>query len=80
MSTRKPFILLSIMISGLLLLSACGNDDASTASAPAPAATPMAESSAPAPSEDGMGLSMDNIEKAEGVVYQDEIYANWPYN
>jgi len=81
MSTRKPFILLSIMISGLLLLSACGNDDADTASAPAPAAAPMADSE-PAMSSDsgGEALSMDNIEKAEGVVYQDEIYANWPYN
>lgn len=74
MTTRKPLILLSIMFSSFLLLSACGGDDSGTASAPAPAAE-----SAPAASDDSMGSSMD-IEKAEGVIYQDEIYANWPYN
>lgn len=81
MSTRKPFIFLSI-ITSILLLSACGGDDES-ASAPAaesaPAPSAMAEST-PAPSEGGGAISMDSIEKAEGVVYQDEIYANWPYN
>ncbi len=65
-----------------MLLSACGGDDsadtASTAPA-APAAAPMAESTQAA-SSGGEALSMDSIEKAEGVVYQDEIYANWPYN
>ena len=74
MSIRKLLILLSIMISSLLLLSACGDDSADTASS-----APVAESM-PAASSDGEALSMDNIEKAEGVVYQDEIYANWPYN
>jgi hypothetical protein len=72
MSTSKPVILLSIMISTLLLLSACGGDDSGTASAPA-------AESMPAASGDSMGSSMD-FEKAEGVIYQDEIYANWPYN
>lgn len=74
MSTSKPVILLSIMISTLILLSACGGDDGDTASTPAPAAESM-----PAASSDSMGSSMD-FEKAEGVIYQDEIYANWPYN
>jgi hypothetical protein len=73
MSISKPVILLSVMISTLLLLGACGGD-ADTASVPAPAAE-----SASATSGDSMGSSMD-MEKAEGVIYQDEIYANWPYN
>jgi len=73
MTTSK--LLLSIMISTLLLLSACGGDDAETASTSAP----MAEST-PAATSNGDGFSLDNIERAEGVVYQDEIYANWPYN
>ncbi len=77
MSTSKPFILLSIMISGLLLLTACGSEDKGTASTPAPEAASTAE---PAASGEGDALSMNNIEKAEGVVYQDEIYAKWPYN
>ncbi len=77
MSTSKPVILLSILIPTLLLLSACGGDDADTASAPAPA--PAAESMPAASGGDSMGSSM-NFEKAEGVIYQDEIYANWPYN
>jgi hypothetical protein len=80
MSTKKSFILLSI-VSSLLLLGACGSDDSADAASSAPAAAPAAVSApTPAPTSDGEGLSMDNIEKAEGVVYQDEIYANWPYN
>jgi hypothetical protein len=69
-------ILLSIMLSTLLLLSACGGDDADTASAPAASAA----ESTPAATSNGDGFSLEGIEKAEGVVYQDEIYANWPYN
>lgn len=68
----KSFVLFSI-VSSFLLLGACGNDDAEMNSMPA------AESAAPASSEEGMATSMDSMEKAEGVVYQDEIYANWPY-
>jgi major membrane immunogen (membrane-anchored lipoprotein) len=76
MSTRKPFVLLSVMISSLLLLSACGDSDSDNMSAPAESmdAPAMTESSS-----DGMDSSM-SMEKAEGVIYQDEIYANWPYN
>ncbi len=75
MSTSKPIILLTVMISALLLLAACGGDDADIASA---------TESAPAANGDSMGSPMVEegmaIEKAEGVIYQDEIYANWPYN
>lgn len=70
MNTSKLIILLSIISSGLLL-SACG-DDSETASAPA-------MESAPAEMASDSNASM-SMEKAEGVVYQDEIYANWPYN
>lgn len=77
---NKLFVLLSI-VSSLLLLSACGSDDAETASAPKsmeaePAKEMMATESAT--SEESTTLSIENIEKAEGVIYQDEIYANWP--
>lgn len=79
--SNKLLVLLS-MVTGLLLLGACGSDDAETASAPAaPAAdtaAPAAEA-APAASSEGEAISLDSIEKAEGVVYKDEIYANWPY-
>lgn len=63
------------MIFGLGLV-ACGDDDKATMSAPAPAAAPAAMSA----SGDEKATSSMKIEKAEGVVYQDEIYANWPYN
>ncbi len=65
------------MILGLGLI-ACGDDDKTTMTAPAapaPAATPAAPASG-----GGEASSAMKIEKAEGVVYQDEIYANWPYN
>jgi major membrane immunogen (membrane-anchored lipoprotein) len=76
MSLNKPLILLS-MISSLMLLGACGNDDSATTSAEG-SATAMVESTPAPASEEGMAISMDSIEKAEGVVYQDEIYAKWP--
>jgi len=70
---------------GMLLglgLTACGDDDkampAASDSAAAPAAT-AAPAAAPASGGDDIFSSM-NIEKADGVIYQDEIYANWPYN
>ena len=77
---NKSFVLLS-MVSGLLLLGACGSDEAETASAPAAESAAPAVEAAPAESsnEEGVAISIDSIEKAEGVVYQDEIYANWPY-
>jgi hypothetical protein len=61
------------MILGLGLI-ACGDDDKTTMTAPA-AATPATPASG-----GGEASSAMKIEKAEGVVYQDEIYANWPYN
>ena len=65
------------MIVGLGLI-ACGDDKAAsstnvTASAPTDSVT------TPVESVDDIFSSL-NIEKAEGVTYQDEIYANWPYN
>ena len=50
-------------------LVACGGDDSESESAPA----------ATSSTDESMDSSME-IEKAEGVIYQDEIYANWPYN
>lgn len=67
------------MIFGLGLV-ACGDDDkampAATVEKAMPAAAPAA---APAASGDDVFSSLD-IEKAEGVIYQDEMYAGWPYN
>jgi hypothetical protein len=59
-------------------LVACGEGDSGSASAPAESATAPAAMSSES-SDDSMAASMA-IEKAEGVIYQDEIYANWPYN
>ncbi|MFT5132813.1 MAG: hypothetical protein ACI9SC_001281 [Gammaproteobacteria bacterium] len=66
------------MIFGLGLV-ACGDDDKAMPAASADKAMPAATAAAPTASGDDIFSSM-NIEKAEGVVYQDEIYANWPYN
>ncbi|MGB1799319.1 MAG: hypothetical protein ACPHLK_00655 [Gammaproteobacteria bacterium] len=85
---NKSFVLFS-MLSSLLLLAACGGDDAETTSTAAPvaettSAPAMAEAAATETeaSADSGGVSetltIDQIEKAEGVIYQDEIYANWP--
>lgn len=68
-------------------LIACGEGDSGTASAPAPAAAASAPAAAapapaaePAAEDSSIGFDINSIEKAEGVIYQDEIYANWPYN
>lgn len=66
------------MILGLGL-TACGDDDKAMPAANDSAAAPAAASAAPASGDDDIFSTM-NIEKAEGVIYQDEIYANWPYN
>jgi hypothetical protein len=60
-------------------LVACSDDDKAGAGAPAKSA-PAASATAPAASGGDDIFSSLNIEKAEGVIYQDEIYANWPYN
>ena len=62
-------------------LVACGDDDKAMPAASADKAMPAASASAAAPAAGGDDIfSSLNIEKAEGVIYQDEIYANWPYN
>ena len=67
------------MIFGLGLV-ACGDDDKAMSAASGDKATSAASApAAPAASGDDIFSTLD-IEKAEGVVYQDEIYANWPYN
>lgn len=75
-SVFRNLSLVSLIVFGL---AACGDDDKASMPAPAESATTSAPAAAPAASDDSMGSSMD-FEKAEGVIYQDEIYANWPYN
>ncbi len=70
------FFKLSVLVSFMLALGACGESDKGTAAAPA---APAASAPAPAPAEPAE-FDISTVEKAEGVVYQDEIYANWPYN
>ncbi len=60
----------------LLGLSACGGEGPETVSDPAPAAGSAADTAAAEPFEPRV---IPEAERAEGVVYQDEIYANWPY-
>ncbi len=82
MNQLNQFFKLSVLVSFMLALVACGDSDKGTAAAPAaPAAsTPAAPAaSSPAPAEPAE-FDISTVEKAEGVVYQDEIYANWPYN
>jgi len=66
------------MILGLGL-TACGDDDKAMPAANDSAAAPAAAPAAPASDGDDIFSSL-NIEKAEGVIYQDEMYAGWPYN
>ena len=78
MFRTSPFIKLSVLVSFMFFLSACGESDQGSAAAPAAPPAPAAEP-APAPAEEAP-FDISSVEKAEGVVYQDEIYANWPYN
>ncbi|MEQ8288885.1 MAG: hypothetical protein RIB78_04080 [Gammaproteobacteria bacterium] len=80
MIKTSRFIYLSVLVPALFVLSACGDSDKGTASAPAPAPAETAAAPAPATEEADTGFDISSIEKADGVVYQDEIYANWPYN
>ena len=66
------------MILGLGL-TACGDDDKAMPAADDSAAAPAAAAAAAASGGDDIFSSL-NIEKAEGVIYQDEMYAGWPYN
>ena len=78
MSKINQFLKLSVLLSFMFTLAACGESDNGTAAAPAaPAAS--APAAAPAPAELAE-FDISTVEKADGVVYQDEIYANWPYN
>jgi len=62
-------------------LAACGDEDKAKMAAPAAEKEMPAAAAAPAPASSGDDIfSSMNIEKAEGVVYQDEMYAGWPYN
>ena len=62
-------------------LFACSEEQSSASAPAADAGAPAAASSesydAPATSGDVEAM-LSNIEKAEGVVYQDEIYSKWP--
>lgn len=73
---KNKSLLSVVLISSPLLLTACGESDSGSTAAPASA--PAA--AAPATSDSAGGFDANSIEKAEGVVYMDEIYANWPYN
>lgn len=71
----KSYIIILFLTS---MLFACGEDDSGTdtmskSASPAPAAAPAMEKSA-GESMDKGSMGMDN-----GVIYQDEIYKNWPY-
>ncbi len=67
------------MLFGLGLV-ACGDDDKAT-TMPTPIESTPAPTTNAAPASGGDDIfSKLDIEKAEGVIYQDEIYANWPYN
>ena len=72
----KQILLSLMMIVSMLALTAC--EDSSPGQAVAPAPEPMAEAALAEGASEGFDIS--TVEKAEGVVYQDEIYANWPYN
>ncbi|MAS82127.1 MAG: hypothetical protein CMF45_05510 [Legionellales bacterium] len=65
------------IIVGLGLI-ACGDDKAAS-STNVTAAAPNDSVTTPVDSVDDIFSSL-NIEKVDGVTYQDEIYANWPYN
>lgn len=76
MIANKQILLSSVLASAFVLLGGCGESDKGSASAPAPASA-----AAPAlTATEEAAFDINNIEKADGVVYQDEIYANWPYN
>ena len=76
---KNKSLLNVVLLSTPLFLTACGGEgDSGSASAPASSPAPVA--STPAASDSAGGFDINSIEKAEGVVYMDEIYANWPYN
>ncbi len=72
MVVKNLKLFFTILFFGSILI-ACGDSDSGSESA-----APM-EEKAMASSDDAGSSAMANMERAEGVVYQDEIYKNWPY-
>ncbi len=69
------YVLRVLALMVFLGLSACGdNDTAGQDGAPGESANGGA-----APMTDTGTMVVPASERAEGVVYQDEIYAGWPY-
>lgn len=63
------------------MLFACGEDDSGTETMSKPESPATAAAPAPA-MEKGSGDAMEkkgSIGMDNGVIYQDEIYKNWPY-
>lgn len=78
MIKQSRMLLSSTVMASALMLAGCGEDEAPKSAAPAPApAAPVSSTADAAPAGE---FDINTVEKAEGVVYQDEIYANWPYN
>ncbi len=80
MFKQTRILLSSTMMASVLMLAGCGEAEAPKSAAPAPAQAPAAPVSTTADSAPAGEFDISTVEKAEGVVYQDEIYANWPYN
>jgi hypothetical protein len=74
MVVKNLKLFFTILFFGSILI-ACGDSDSESASK---SAAPM-EEKAMTSSDDAGSSAMANMERAEGVVYQDEIYKNWPY-
>ncbi len=66
---NRAFII--VFISTLLIFSGCGESET-------PAEKAMPKKSATQP-ESTVSSSSEGSERAPGVVYQEEIYKNWPY-
>lgn len=76
MKCIKQILLSLMMMVSILVLTACSDSD--SGKAVAPASKPIANAVPAKKASEGFDIS--TVEKAEGVVYQDEIYAGWPYN
>ena len=76
---KKYLLVTTVLAFASFLLTACGDYDKGNAVTPSPEPTTSAPAAA-SPAESSGGFDVSSIEKAEGVVYMDEIYANWPYS